>query len=248
MEMMRRRDDRIPSSSGLISYLQSVIEHEKAVLARELHDELGGLLVAASMDLAWLDKHIAAAPDIAAAGVDERRSEAAERTEVRRRLSRLKETVAVAVGVKRRVIEELRPTLLDNVGLLAALRWLVSDASTHTNLAMSFKHPAHEPQLGPEMSIALFRIAQAGLALITEYKSVQSVALRLDCHAHLLTLSIIGVGGQLPADPSPPRESFELAAIRHRSAVLGGSIRFSTSATGEIGLTASMPLESTGAC
>jgi signal transduction histidine kinase len=248
MEMMRRRDDRIPSVPGLISYLQSVSEREKAVLARELHDELGGLLVAASMDLAWLDKHIAAAPDIAASSADERPSEAAERTEVRRRLNRLKETVSGAVDVKRRVIEELRPTLLDNVGLFAALRWLVSDASAHANLAMSFKHPACEPQLGPETPIALFRIAQAGLALITEYKSVQSVALRLDCHAHLLTLSIIGLGGQLPPDPSPPGESFELAAIRHRSTVLGGSIRFSTSPTGEIGLTAWMPLESTGAC
>ncbi len=246
MEMMRRRDDRIPTVPGLISYLQSVIEHEKAVVARELHDELGGLLVAASMDLAWLDKHIAAAPDIAASGTDN--FDAAERTEVRRRLTRLKETVAGAVVVKRRVIEELRPTLLDNVGLFAALRWLVSEASAHSHLALSFKHPAHEPPLSPEMSIALFRIAQAALGLITGYKSVESVALRLDCHAHLLTLSIIGLGRQLPPDPSPPRESFELAAIRHRSSVLGGSIRFSTSLAGEIGLTAFMPLESTGAC
>jgi signal transduction histidine kinase len=246
MEMRRRCDDRIPSAHGLVSYLQSVIEHEKAVVARELHDELGGLLVAASMDLAWLDKHIAVAPDIAASGADG--SEAAERFEVRRRLNRLKETVAGAVVVKRRVIEELRPTLLDNVGLFAALRWLVSDTSTHTHLAISFKHPAHEPPLGPEMSIALFRIAQAALGLITEYKSVESVALRLDCHDHLLTLSIIGLGRHLPPDPNPPRESFELAAIRHRSTVLGGSIRFSTSLQGEIGLTAFMPLESTGSC
>jgi signal transduction histidine kinase len=251
MELMRRRDDRIPSVPGLISYLQTLTEREKAVLARELHDELGGLLVAASMDLAWLDKHLPRALDAAASGAnaaEERDSQAAERTEVRRRLSRLKETVAGAVDIKRRVIEELRPTLLDNVGLFAALRWLVSDSSAHSKLEISFEFPPREPQFDPETSIALFRIAQAGLAVISGYRSVQSIALRLEFHAQLLTLSILGLGDQLPPDVGPPRESFELAAIRHRSAVLGGSIRFSAAASGEVGLIAWIPLETTGAC
>jgi len=234
MDLMRRRDDRIPSVPGLISYIQSVTEREKAVLARELHDELGGLLVAASMDLAWLDKHLAGAAQ----------SEAPEHTEMRRRLNRLKETVAEAVDIKRRIIEELRPTLLDNVGLFAALRWLVNNASAHAKLAMSIKFPAHEPHFKPEMSIALFRIAQEALAVITEYRWVRSVALRLDCDEHLLTVSITGFGDPVTLDAGPPRESFELAAIRHRTAALGGGIRFSTSLTGEVGLFAWIPFES----
>src|SRR5579859_3922120 len=98
MELMRRRDDRVPSVPGLISYIQTVTEREKAVLARELHDELGGLLVAASMDLSWLDKRI---PGDAPAG----NGESAERHELRRRLNRLRETVASAVDIKRRIIE-----------------------------------------------------------------------------------------------------------------------------------------------
>jgi signal transduction histidine kinase len=236
MDMMRRRDDRIPSVPGLISYIQSVTEREKAVLARELHDELGGLLVAASMDLSWLDKRFAAdAPPGSGA--------AEERNELRRRLNRLKETVADAVYIKRRIIEELRPTLLDNVGLFAALQWLVNTASARAQLTMNIKFPAHEPYFNPEMSIALFRIAQEGLAVVTEYRWVRSVVLRLDCDEHLLTLSITGLGEQAMLDAGPPRESFELAAIRHRTAVLGGGIRFSTSLTGEVGLSAWIPVE-----
>jgi signal transduction histidine kinase len=240
MELMRRRDDRIPSVPRLISYIQSVTEREKAVLARELHDELGGLLVAASMDLAWLDKHLTG--DTESLGRAD--GGAAERNELRRRLNRMKETVAGAVDIKRRIIEELRPTLLDNVGLFAALRWLVNSASAHAQLAMSIKFPSREPHFKPEVSIALFRIAQEGLALITEYRWVRSVALRLDCDEHLLTLSITGFGEQVTLDAAPPQESFELATIRHRSAVLGGGIRFSTSLTGEVGLFAWIPVES----
>jgi signal transduction histidine kinase len=228
MELMRRRDDRIPSVPGLISYIQSVTEREKAILARELHDELGGLLVAASMDLAWLDRHL---------------TDTADGKELRRHLNRLKETMAGAVDIKRRIIEELRPTLLDNVGLFAALRWLVNNASAHAQLAMSIKFPAQEPQFNPEMSIALFRIAQEGLAVILDYRWVRSVALRLDCDEHLLTLSITGFGEQVTLEAGPPRESFELATIRHRTTVLGGGIRFSTSLTGEVGLFAWIPVE-----
>jgi signal transduction histidine kinase len=229
MEPMRRRDDRIPSVPGLISYIQSVTEREKAILARELHDELGGLLVAASMDLAWLDRHL---------------TDTADGKELRRHLNRLKETMAGAVDIKRRIIEELRPTLLDNVGLFAALRWLVNSASAHAQLAMSIKFPAQEPHFNPEMSIALFRIAQEGLAVITDYRWVRSVALRLDCDEHLLTLSITGFGEQVTLEAGPPRESFELATIRHRTTVLGGGIRFSTSLTGEVGLFAWIPVAS----
>jgi hypothetical protein len=242
MEQMRRRDDRVPSVPGLISHIQSVTEREKAVLAREIHDELGGLLVAASMDLAWLDKHLAvAAPSETAS------SASGERDELRRRLNRLRDTVASAVDIKRRIIEELRPSLLDNVGLFAALRWLVNNSSARAQLAMGIQFPSQEPHFDAEMSIGLFRIAQEGIAVIVEYPWVRSVALRLDCDEHLLTLSITGFGEQVTLDAGPPRESYELATIRHRTAALGGGIRFSTSLTGEVGLFAWIPFESAAA-
>ena len=164
---LRSSEDRSPSVSGLVSHLQTVTEREKAGLARELHDELGGLLVAASMDLAWLEREIDIVPESPRSG------------EVHRRLVRLKECLAGAVDIKRKIIEELRPTLLDNVGLFAALRWLVSTTAARTGLASVIRFPATERHFNPDAAIALFRMAQEAIGIVLESKWVRSITLVL---------------------------------------------------------------------
>ena len=99
--------------------------------------------------------------------------------EVHRRLGRLKDCLAGAVDIKRKIIEELRPTLLDNVGLFAALRWLVSTTAARTGLASVIRFPAAEPHFEPDAAIALFRMAQEGIGIILESKWVQSITLVL---------------------------------------------------------------------
>jgi signal transduction histidine kinase len=86
------------------------------------------MLVAASMDLAWLEQHVATESSAAPAG------------DVRRRLRRLRDTLGGAVDIKRKIIEELRPTLLDNVGLFAALRWLVGNNCARAALLQQDGH------------------------------------------------------------------------------------------------------------
>jgi CHASE3 domain sensor protein len=102
LEVKRRTEDL----SDLSTHLQTIAEEEKASLSRELHDELGGLLVAARMDVSWLEGRVGGADP-----------------EVESHFRRLHEALAAGVDVKRRVIESLRPTLLDNLGLFPALRW-----------------------------------------------------------------------------------------------------------------------------
>src|SRR4029077_3564221 len=113
---------------------------------RELHDELGGLLVAARMDLSWLEERV----DSRDAGV-------------RRYFQRVHEALQSGVDIKRRVIESLRPTLLDNLGLVPALRWQVADACERAGLRHLERYP-DELQLTPQASIAVFRIVQEALA------------------------------------------------------------------------------------
>ena len=136
MELMQRNKHPPPSLPGLISHIQTVTEREKAVIARELHDELGGMLVAASMDLAWLEQHITAP------GGD-----------IRRHLRRLRDTLGDAVDIKRKIIEELRPTLLDNVGLFAALRWLIGNSCARASIPFDIQFPDKEPDFTPDASI-----------------------------------------------------------------------------------------------
>jgi protein-histidine pros-kinase len=218
----------------LISHIQTVTEREKAVLARELHDELGGMLVAASMDLAWLEQHITAPEgDI--------RFTAPE-GDIRRHLRRLKDTLGDAVDIKRKIIEELRPTLLDNVGLFAALRWLVGNTCARASIAFDIQFPDKEPDFTPDASIALFRIAQEALAIIMESKWVRSVTLSLNGTVHVVTLSIAGIGPAPNPAELPIPETYELATIRHRTSTLGGGVTFSP-ASGEVRLSAWIPRE-----
>jgi signal transduction histidine kinase len=217
MELMRLTEDRNPSVSGLVSHLQTVTEREKAGIARELHDELGGLLVAASMDLAWVEREICAAA-----------AESPRSREVHRRLGRLKDCLAGAVDIKRKIIEELRPTLLDNVGLFAALRWLVSTTAARTGLASVIRFPAAEPHFKPDAAIALFRMAQEGIGIVLESKWVQSITLVLGGSDDRVTLSVTGHGESHSPDEKTRTKSYELAAIRHRMAALAGGVSYST--------------------
>ena len=103
-------EERTAALSELSNHLQVVREEEKAKLARDIHDELGGILVSAKMDVAWVEKRLRERdPDAAA------------------KLDRTLQTLDAGVETKRRIIEELRPTLLDNLGLPAALDWQVHE-------------------------------------------------------------------------------------------------------------------------
>jgi signal transduction histidine kinase len=230
VELRRRKEDRFPSVPGLVAHLQTVTEREKAGIARELHDELGGLLVAASMDLAWLERQLDAA------------AECRENTELQRRFGRLKESLAGAVDIKRRIIEELRPTLLDNVGLFAALRWLVSTTAARTGLASVVRFPDAEPHFHPDAAIALFRMAQEGIGIIIESKWVRSITLVLGGSDHRVTLTVGGRGDSHPPQKRPLTESYELAAIRHRMTALAGGVSYSTDPC-EVSLCAWLPVE-----
>jgi signal transduction histidine kinase len=225
MELMHGHIPILPSLPGLISHIQTVTEREKAVLARELHDELGGMLVAASMDLSWLEQHIKAP-----GGGD-----------VGRHLRRLKDTLGDAVDIKRKIIEELRPTLLDNVGLFAALRWLVGSSCTRASIPYDVQFPDEEPEFTPDAAIALFRVAQEALGIILRSKWVRSMTLSLNGTAQVVTLSIAGiVPASSDAGELPIPETYELATIRHRTSALGGGVTFSP-APGEVRLSAWIP-------
>src|SRR5580698_9465421 len=124
--MHTRNVDKIESpDSALVTHLQALVEFDKASLARELHDELGGLMVAAAMDLAWAEEHFAS-------------------SDARHRLSRVRDTLRSAIDLKRRIIEELRPSLLDNVGLFAALKWEFKQTCARSGLQCSAQYPPAE--------------------------------------------------------------------------------------------------------
>ena len=119
LELEQQVESRTRELTALSTHLQGVSEQEKSALSRELHDELGGLLVAARMDLSWLQQRLATSDP----GIEQR-------------FKRIHESLSAGVDLKRRVVEELRPTLLDNMGLFTALRWQFKETCRRTGLAL----------------------------------------------------------------------------------------------------------------
>lgn len=204
-DVVKHRTEQL---SDLSTHLQSLAEQEKSGLARELHDELGGLLVAARMDVSWLETRVGSAE-----------------SDVKSRFKRLHEALQTGVDVKRRVVENLRPTLLDNLGLFPALRWQLADSCGRAGLECVEHYPAEEPVLTPEASIAVFRIVQESLTNILKHARARTVELTVESQADWLVIRIRDDGVGLGADRLGAIGSHGLAAMRHRAVGLGGSWR-----------------------
>ncbi|MEO8307599.1 MAG: CHASE3 domain-containing protein [Pseudomonadota bacterium] len=161
-ELKEEIQTRTSELSELSQHLLLVRESEKAELARELHDELGGLLVAIKMDLSQLAKRIDMSRD-----------------DVQARWQRIQSALAAGIELKRRVIEDLRPTLLDNMGLLEALRWHAGQVCDQASLALQIRFPQHDPQISDLAATAVFRVVQEALTNIAKHAAARNVLLEL---------------------------------------------------------------------
>jgi signal transduction histidine kinase len=208
--------ERTRELAELSTHLQSVSEREKADLARELHDELGGLLVGARMDISWAEQHLGPGD-----------------VDLKQRLNRVQQNLAAGIDLKRRVIEELRPTLLDNVGFIAALRWQLKETCVRAGLQCNEYFPDEEPKLSADAAIALFRIAQESFASIIKLSAAKTVDVTLDIDEDTVVFRITDDGRGI-SDPSSDIDVHVLASMRHRVRALGGTFEVSGSARGGI--------------
>lgn len=189
---------------------QSSVERDKAALAQSLHDHTGGLLVAAMMDVTWSEMHLTA-----------------EAAEVRTRLKRAHATLDVAIDLNRRTIEELRPTLLDNFGLVAALKWHFTGACQAAGIPCRQQYPDPAPRLVPHAAIALYRIAQTILALLLAHQARQvGIALFVSDACIVLQLQGSGMSKYFTCADEPTKDA--LASVRGRIRALGGSMALQT--------------------
>lgn len=203
-------DARTQELSELSTHLQNFAEKERWELARNLHDELGGLLTAAKMDLSWLQSRLGEPPN-------------------ERRLAQLGDALDEAMNVKRRVVEHLRPSLLDHFGLATALRAHLESACAKANLQFD---AAVDDNVGPvpkDISIALFRLVQEGMNNIIRHADAHRVRLEFggDARNYILRLSDDGCGFDLEGGRF--RGSHGLIGTRHRVEALHG--RFTLQST-----------------
>jgi signal transduction histidine kinase len=238
LEQIAQRKDALESEAAsraaelneVYGHLQTVQEQERSRLARGLHDELGGLLLAARMDATWVRQH----------------SRDAEPSALAARIDRLLDVLDEGIDLKRRVIEELRPTLLDNMGLLAAIRWQVDEVCGRAQLRCGCHFPAQEPDVAPGTAIALFRVAQEALTNVQKHARATRVDVTLEPATDYLLLSIVDDGVGIDVDACHRAQSHGLAGMKHRIVALGGSLSVSSTPDGGTEVRAMVP-RATGA-
>jgi signal transduction histidine kinase len=194
--------------------LHDAAELHSLALHRMLHDEFGGLIVAAAMDLAAL---MADAPGDGP---------------FEARLRRAHQAMIAAVDLKRRLSEELRPSLLENIGLFAALRWHTRQGCEQSGAKCSQHYPDHELSLTPAAMTTLYRIAEESLALLLGEPDLESVdvAARVEDTQFEITLAHVHrATEQVDMFDTMPQRMHSLA---ERTRSLGGEMRVELSDTG----------------
>jgi len=224
-ELERRVRRRTVELSALSSHLQRLSEKEKASLARELHDELGGLLIAVKMDASWLQKRLPnASPD------------------TQSRWARVMKVLDDGVDFKRRIVENLRPTLLDNMGLLPAVRWITQETCTRAGLQYSEIYPEQEPLLIDDAAITSFRLVQESLVNVVKHARATQVRVEVAVRSDELIIVIEDNGSGIDPDRRDAVGSQGLAMMRHRVRSFGGTLDVESPAQGGTQIRARMPL------
>jgi signal transduction histidine kinase len=161
---------------------------------------------------------------------------------IEQRFKRIHDSLSAGVDLKRRVVEELRPTLLDNMGLFAALRWQFKESCRRTGLRCTETIPDIEMKFTPDAAIGVFRIAQEALTNILKHAEAKSADLALSIVSDTFTMRITDDGKGIPAARLGISTSHGLASMRHRIAGLGGIWDIRTPATGGTVVTARIPM------
>jgi signal transduction histidine kinase len=206
-ELGRLVEERTADLRALSAHMLRIAEREKSTLARELHDELGGLLVATRMDLAQLRRRTAI-PD----------------KDAEERWKRIDTALTAGVELKRRIIEELRPTLLDNMGLVAAVRWQAEQTCSVGRLALDLDLPDDEPVLNADAAIAVFRCVQEALANVLKHARATRVKLAMQHGGGSLRIAIEDDGVGVPEGAAERPGSHGLKQMRFRMQAVGGEM------------------------
>jgi signal transduction histidine kinase len=195
--------ERTASLAELATHLQTVREQERGHLARELHDELGALLTAAKLDVARLKSKLAPGGP-----------------EILERLQHLSESLNSVIALKRRIIEDLRPSALFNLGLLASLDILTREFSDRAGIPVKTEFEPIELDDGTELII--YRLVQESLTNIYKYAHATEIEVKLSVQGEKLTICVYdnGVG----FNTHLTRTGHGLAGMRHRVEAVGGTL------------------------
>ena len=190
------------------AHLQQAREEEKAKIAREIHDELGGTLSALKMDAFWLLSKLSSGQEA-----------------LRQKTQAMLVLIDTAVRATRRIVTELRPTILDDLGLVAAMQWQAREFELRTGIVCNLHLPPDEPALDEARAIVLFRILQEALTNIAKHARADEVEVRYENGDEAVTLIIQDDGCGISLETMNNPASHGIRGMQERAHYLNGVVR-----------------------
>jgi signal transduction histidine kinase len=207
--------------SELAQHLQTSVDNERAAIAREIHDDVGGSLTALKFDIAWIARH-------------------SKDAQVQQRAQAALEVVTHAIESSKRIMHNLHPAILEQ-GLVAALQWMATRFEKRTSVACSFRTSHEAMHLPSGVPLVAYRTAQEALTNITKHAHATRVSIDLSLAGEVLSLEISDNGiGLRDADLAKAR-SFGLRGLHERASTVGGWVDLSSGRQGTT-LILSVPL------
>ena len=191
----------------LTVFQQSALESERKRIARELHDELGQTMTALNFDLKWLHEHIDT-----------------QEHELQNRLHSMQSLLGRTVDTVRRISEDLRPGMLDDLGLAAAIEHHVEKFSAQTGIACELSVSPSELNLEDQIATSLFRILQESLTNVARHSGASRVVIDLREIGENILMIVQDNGRGLPSKPVTDRKTYGLMGMRERVKILGGTL------------------------
>jgi len=192
---------------NLSAYLQAAREEERRSVAREIHDELGQALTTIKLELSLLREEVLH-----------------DATAATQRIQSLKDGVDETIHAVKRIITKLRPGLLDDLGLTAAIEWQAKDFQQHTGIVCEVMAEPEEMNIDSKISTAMFRIFQETLTNITRHSNATRVTVNLLQTDDALTLQVHDNGQGITSEEINDPKSFGLIGIRERAQYWHGTV------------------------
>jgi len=225
-EELRRSQEEL---RNLSAHLQRAREQERACIAREIHDELGQALTALKMDLSWLGKRLPF-----------------ETSSLAEKVGAMSRLIDATTKTVKRISTQLRPGLLDDLGLVAAIEWQAQEFQERTQIRCELALQTGDIALNRELATTCFRIFQEALTNVARHADATSVQVTLKKKAETLLLKVKDNGKGLAEEEIAHPDSFGLLGMRERARFCGGHVKISSVQGRGTTVVARIPLSSKG--
>ncbi len=217
---------------NLSAHLQTVREEERTRIAREIHDELGQALTALKMDISWIRK----------------RSEENNECKINTKLDSMSNLVDKTIQSVRRISADLRPGILDDLGLYAAIEWQAEEIEERSGISCQVNCNCDDFELGDDKRISIFRIVQEALTNVVRHSRAKTVEINLNRRDEIFELEIHDDGVGITEDNMKNSGSFGLIGMRERVKFCNGEVQINGSPDMGTKINVTIPVNRNAGC